>query len=85
MNNTILTADRLSPEAPARIVGLRGPETLTRRLMELGLIPGAVLVRRYTAPAGSPIAFAAGGVVLALRTADAARIAVQEVDAPWTV
>ena len=79
-----LRADRLPPGAAGRIVqlGLTGP--LRRRLLELGLIPGQTLLRRWTAPAGSPIAYEAQGMVVALRARDARNILVQEVDAPWT-
>ena len=79
-----LTADRLAPGAAGRITKLYMEGPLRRRLLELGLIPGAVLIRRYTAPAGSPIAYEASGALLALRKADAARIAVEEAGEPWT-
>ena len=78
-----LRADRLPPGAAGRIVqlGLTGP--LRRRLLELGLIPGQTLLRRWTAPAGSPIAYEAQGMVVALRAGDAAHILVGEADGPW--
>ena len=84
MEQDLLTADRLMPGCAGQIVALLDQGPLRLRLTELGLIPGAVLLRRYTAPAGSPIAFDVGGVLLALRRKDAARIAVREVDVPWT-
>ena len=78
------TADRLAPGAAGKIVrlGMSGP--LRSRLLELGLIPGQILLRRWTAPAGSPIAYEAEGMVVALRARDAANILVGEVDGPWT-
>ncbi len=85
MDRKEMTLDRLAPGAAGRITALRHPEPTARRLMELGLIPGAVLTRRYTAPAGSPIAYEAGGTLLALRRKDAAQIFVQELALPWTV
>lgn len=61
---------------------LQGP--MRRRLLDLGIVPGARLRRRYTAPSGSPIAYEVNGAVLALRKGDAAQIAVEEADDPWT-
>ncbi len=84
MNESIMTADRLEPGRVGRIIELRDCGALTRRLMELGLIPGAVLLRRHTAPGGSPIAYEAGGTLLALRAKDAAQLLVREEDLPWT-
>ena len=83
MDRKETTLDRLAPGAAGRIVRLGDPSPDTRRLMELGLIPGAVLTRRYTAPAGSLIAYEAGGTLLALRVKDAARITVRELGSPW--
>ena len=83
MENT-WTADRLPPGACARILELRTAEPLRRRLLELGLIPGQRICRRYTAPAGSPIAYEAQGMVVALRAHDAKTILLQEADGLWT-
>lgn len=60
---------------------LQGP--MRRRLLDLGIVPGARLRRCYTAPSGSPIAYEVNGAVLALRKDDAAQIAVEEADEPW--
>ena len=83
MENT-RTADRLHPGICGRILELRLAGPLRERLLELGLIPGRRIRRVCTAPAGSPIAYEAQGMVVALRTRDARNILVQEVDAPWT-
>ena len=84
MERDVLTADRLVPGRAGEIIELFNTGPLRRRLTELGLIPGAVLRRRYTAPGGSPIAFEVSGTLLALRTKDAAQIALREVNEPWT-
>ena len=80
----IRTADRLPPGSAGTITQLTLAGPLRRRLLELGLIPGRTIRRRYTAPAGSPIAYEAQGMIVALRAGDAAGILVQEADAPWT-
>lgn len=83
MNETMITADRLLPGQSGRITQLSQHRALRQRLLELGLIPGAVILRRHTAPAGSPIAFESNGMLLALRRQDAQRILVQEVEGHW--
>lgn len=55
---------------------------MRRRIYDLGLIPGTCVKRLQTAPAGSPIAYAVRGAVIALRRCDAQHIAA-EVDAAW--
>ena len=83
MENTH-SAVRLRPGASGTIAQLCMAGPLRMRLQELGLIPGQTIRRRYTAPAGSPIAYEVQGMVLALRARDAENILVREVDAPWT-
>ena len=85
MNDIELTADRLSTGCAGRVIALNTGGPLRRRLMELGLIPGAQLRRRHTAPAGSPIAYEVGGALLVLRRTDAAKIVVQPTEEAWTV
>ena len=79
------TADRLMPGCAGRIIKLSVEGPLRQRLYELGLIPGALLRRRCTAPAGSPIAYEVGGALLAIRKHDASRIVIREDCEPWTV
>ena len=55
---------------------------MRRRVYDLGLIPGTCVKRLHAAPAGSPIAYAVRGAVIALRRCDAQHIAA-EVDAAW--
>ena len=80
MENTH-SAVRLQPGASGRITQLCVTGPLHFRLQELGLIPGQTIRRRYTAPAGSPIAYEVQGMVVALRARDAENILVE--DAPW--
>lgn len=84
MDPSIITAAALSPGAVGLIIDLRLLGPMRRRLLDLGIVPGAHLRRRYTAPSGSPIAYEIGGAVIALRRHDAAQIVVEEADDPWT-
>ena len=68
------TLDRLDPGERGVIARLNGDPQITRRLMELGLVPGTPveLVRR--APLGDPIELAVRGVHLSLRRSEASHI-----------
>lgn len=81
MEQSYLTADRLSPGEEAYVVDIYVKGPLRRRLFDLGLVPGTKLCRRYTAPAASPIAYEVQGMVLALRQGDAEQITVRKVEA----
>lgn len=55
---------------------------MRRRLYDLGLIPGTCVERLQTGPAGSPIAYAVRGAVIALRRGDAQKI-LAEAESVW--
>ncbi len=77
-----LRLSQLHQEQPAVVteVLLRG--AIRRRVFDLGFIPGTCVKRLQTGPAGSPIAYAVRGTVIALRRKDAEGITV-EADTQW--
>lgn len=66
--------DSLRPGQPARIVDVDGDDLATRRLMELGLLPGEPIELLGRAPFGDPLAILIRGTRIALRARDARRI-----------
>ena len=50
--------------------------SLRRRLLDLGFIPGTVLVPAFKSPFGDPIAYLVRGTLLALRSEDSKTILV---------
>lgn len=83
MDPNLFRADQLAPDGDGRVIDVTLSGMLRRRLFDLGVIPGAVIRRRYTAPSGSPIAFEVQGAVVALRKSDAKNLIVGEVAVPW--
>jgi Fe2+ transport system protein FeoA len=69
-----LPLDRLEPGKRGIITRLGGDPTITRRLMELGLVPGTTVVMVRHAPLGDPIELAVRGVRLSLRRTEASHI-----------
>lgn len=66
--------DRLAPGEAGRIARIDAEPGITRRLMELGLVPGTEIEMVRTAPLGDPLEVAVRGLHLSLRRAEAALI-----------
>jgi ferrous iron transport protein A len=60
----------------ARVVSVKGNSRVTRRLMEMGVIPGVDVRVIKTAPFGDPIEIRVRGYSLAMRKNEAAAIEV---------
>ena len=57
------------------------PEDISRRLMELGFLPGSPVVAALSAPGGDPRVFRVDGAEIALRRETASRLILREVPA----
>lgn len=62
-----------------RVVQIVGEDSLSIRLMEMGLTPGVDVVLVGTAPLGDPLEFEVRGYRLSLRRNEAARVSVERV------
>lgn len=69
-----MTLDQLKIGEHARIIAVGGAGALRRRLMDMGLTPGTVVLIRKTAPMGDPIEIYLRGYELTLRKEDADKI-----------
>jgi ferrous iron transport protein A len=58
------------------------PEDIARRLMELGFLPGHVIVPARSAPGGEPRVYRVDGSEVALRRETAARLILKPVSKP---
>jgi len=61
----------------AKITAVRGDNQITRRLMEMGVVPGASIRMIKSAPFGDPLEVRVRGYHLAMRKSEADRITVQ--------
>ena len=68
------TLKTLRPGVEARVIRVHGQGALRRRIMEMGLTPGAAVRVRKIAPLGDPIEILVRGYALSLRKADAALV-----------
>lgn len=71
-----LSLARLPAGTQARVVGVKGSGQIARRLMEMGVVPGAPVRVIKAAPLGDPLEIRVRGYHLALRLTEAATILV---------
>ena len=62
-----------------RIKTVKGEGVLRKRLLDLGLTPGTIVMVRRTAPMGDPIQLHLRGYELTLRRSEAEKMEIQEV------
>lgn len=72
----------LEPGRAAVLERLEVPEEVATRLMELGFLPGHVIVPGLSAPGGDPRVFQVDGSEVALRRETAARLLIRPVSEP---
>ncbi len=68
---------RMRPGQKGRVVGFADYGPLTRRLMELGLVPGRVITYIRNAPLNDPLEISIGSSRLSLRHYEASLVAVE--------
>ena len=68
--DTVITGEK------ARIVSVRAKGQLRKRLLEMGIIPGAIIESIRVAPLGDPVEFRVKGYNLSIRKGDASCIEV---------
>jgi ferrous iron transport protein A len=68
------TLDQLKTGQLARILDVQGDDTISLRLMEMGLIEGEEVELLGRAPLGDPIEFSVRGYRLSLRASEARRV-----------
>ena len=78
MNTQKTTLANLSIGAEAKVVTVAGKTAVSRRLMEMGVVPGVAVKVIKTAPFGDPIQIRVRGYSLAMRRSEAETIEVSE-------
>ncbi len=72
------TLKNLPTGARAKVVAVHGNNAITKRLMEMGIVPGAALRVVKTAPFGDPLEIRVRGYHLAMRRSEADAIEVAD-------
>ncbi len=75
-----LTLAHLAAGAVANVVAVRGDDAVSRRLMEMGVVPGVSVKVIKTAPFGDPMEIRLLGYNLAVRRNEADSIEIEPLD-----
>lgn len=70
------TLDRIDIACRCRVVGVRASGALRKRLLAMGMVPGADVEAVRAAPLGDPVEYRVKGYALSLRRAEAGLIEV---------
>jgi ferrous iron transport protein A len=74
----MMTLTNLPIGAQAKVVSIKGNNAVTRRLMEMGVVPGVSVRVIKSAPFGDPLEIRVRGYHLAMRKTEADAIEVSE-------
>ena len=74
-----MTLAELSSGESRTVLSVRGEGVVTRRLMEMGVIPGVAVRMVKSAPFGDPIEIRVRGYSLALRRSEAEAIELEQI------
>ena len=77
-SNGSLTLAVLPIGDEAKVKNIHGNNAITKRLMEMGIVPGVLIKVVKTAPFGCPIEIRVRGYKLAMRRAEAEAIEISE-------
>lgn len=74
----IISLKDLKPNEEAVIKSIGGKGAVRRRLMDMGITPGAKVVMRKVAPLGDPVELNVRGYELSIRKAEADQVTVEK-------
>lgn len=72
-----MTLDELKPKEKAVVIGIGGRGPVRRRLIDMGITPGAHVMIKKTAPFGDPLEVNIRGYSLSMRKSEAAQVTVE--------
>lgn len=76
---TSMTLADLKKGESRKVISIRGEDRVTRRLMEMGVIPGVSVSMIKSAPFGDPLEIRVRGYSLALRRNEAETVELEKV------
>jgi ferrous iron transport protein A len=75
-----VTLGQMNPNEKGKIIQIKGVGSARRRILDMGMVPGAELEVIKRAPLGDPIEFKIKGYNLTLRKNEADRIIVEKLE-----
>lgn len=74
---------QLQPGQRAKVCEVGGSPALRRRLLDMGVVPGAEIEVVRVAPLGDPVEYKVKGYRLSLRRSEAAKVTVETTPCEW--
>lgn len=74
---------QLQPGQRAKVCEVGGSPVLRRRLLDMGVVPGAEIEVVRVAPLGDPVEYKVKGYRLSLRRSEAAKVTVETAPCEW--
>lgn len=78
--NQKLTLDNLKIGKYARVIEINNADSIRRRLLDLGLVPGTIIKAELSSPFQDPIAYKIKNALVAIRKQDSKNIIVEELN-----
>ena len=72
-----MTLDQVNAGGQARVVSISGSGRISKRLMEMGVVPGIVITVVKSAPFGDPVQIRLLGYSMAVRRSEAQAVTVE--------
>jgi len=72
-----MTLDQVNAGGQARVVSISGSGRISKRLMEMGVVPGIVITIVKSAPFGDPVQIRLLGYSMAVRRSEAQAVTVE--------
>jgi ferrous iron transport protein A len=72
-----MTLDQVKAGGQARVVSISGSGRISKRLMEMGVVPGIVITVVKSAPFGDPVQIRLLGYSMAVRRSEAQAVTVE--------
>ena len=76
----VFTLDNLKIGRCCRIISINNEESIRRRLLDLGLIPGTIIEAVLESPFKDPVAYKIKNATIAIRKCDSKNIIVEELE-----
>lgn len=74
-----VSLEHLKPNEKGTVISIGGKGAIRRRLIDMGITPGADVIMRKTAPFGDPIEINIRGYELSIRKSEAEQVIIDKI------
>lgn len=78
--NQVITLNQLKIGKSCRVLKINNIGSIRRRLLDLGLVPGTIIIAELSSPFNDPVAYKIKNALVAIRENDSKNIIVEELE-----